>query len=261
MGVQGFMCPASAALPAKTPLCQTRPHLRVLTAIVITCKSCKISVFNFMNAPEQPSQRNDTQQKRGTSSHAKYIKLLFLVLLVMTTMLGCGGQNQVQIMQVGTLKVEKPSTWEMDYHERSGLTKMNTVSGNHSAYLWFSLGVHITDDTSYTLEEAMEFETERFSWVYNLETEPLIQEEFMSNDTYTATVLIPTLALPINWIDNQVGVQSENVFQLVELHLFKCNNFFIRSAIYKGNSDQLNMEAIAIIESIKSLNCHSTFQE
>lgn len=108
------------------------------------------------------------------------------------------------------------------------------------------------------LSEHLEAAIDRIGTSYNLDSVTIIQEPtIIEGEVYemaTATILIPTIPIAEDSTANQVGLQGPDVFQTVDMRTIRCPGNFAFVYVYKGNSEQLNAEAEAIVDSIQ-LTC------
>lgn len=104
--------------------------------------------------------------------------------------------------------------------------------------------------TSSLLSEHLESGIDITGMRFNLDSVTVIQEptiiESKEYEIATATILIPEDSAGI-----QVGDQEPDMVQTVELLVIRCPNNFAMIYIYKGNSEQLNAEAEAIVDQLK----------
>lgn len=184
-------------------------------------------------------------------------------ILVACIISGCisSTQQEYENIDVG-IKLEKPKNWDLEYYERSSVIVLqaeNKVRAIDTARVeihgnacvptpaWFK-GHH----------EEIRTNIDRIRVLYNLDNVAIIQEpisiENGRNKVTKAIVAVPTMALPENSLENQIGARDPGLFQTIAIFAVQDENYMVMAYIYEGNSTELNKEAEDIIASIQ-LTC------
>ncbi len=187
--------------------------------------------------------------------------VLFALLSVTFLVSGCSSTTSKEIYENSEfgISLEKPSNWSLQSDERSRSIVLEAETGiwNKDSILIVIQGIAVSP-LPYDSKQELEANIDRLRMVYNLDSVTVIQESAIVEDEVyemaTATILIPTMSIPEDSTANQVGVQDPDMFQTVDMRTIRCPDNFALIYIYKGNSEQLNAEAEAIVDSIQ-LTC------
>ena len=185
----------------------------------------------------------------------------FLLLLISLYLSGCATKPSWQLYENPELgiKLEKPDSWDVTYFERDGTIVLNGKDKNNN-----SVHVEIRGNSCSLISdfgspsEIIVSESRRIRILYGLDTLTLIQSpakiENEKNEVTKAVIEVPTMAIPEDSPANQIGRQETNLFQTIEIFVIKNNDYFANAYIYKGNGDELNMDAETVVASIE-LSC------
>jgi len=189
------------------------------------------------------------------------LKFLISLLLVAYSVSGCSSKSSEQLYEnpVSGVSLEKPGNWDLAYFERSGTIVLEAESGirNRGSVRIEVNGAACGDTTFPTPEEHIEAEIDRIRILYDLDSVTMIQQptrvETGNREVTKAIIAIPTMSLPEDAVENEVGVRGPDIFQTIELLAIRdSNRVFIMAYVYRGNSDELNAEAEGIVSSIKA---------
>lgn len=189
-------------------------------------------------------------------------QLNFLITLLLVTYLisGCVSTPSKQFYENPEfgISLEKPRNWDLAFYERSGtivLEAENGIGNKDSArieiYGYACVPILFNDP-----EEAIKSNIDRIRILYDLDSITIVQEpirvETEDYEIVKAIISIPTISLPENSVENQVGDQGSNTFQTIDMfNVRDSNNNSIMVQLYKGNSEVLNVQAQEIINSIQ----------
>lgn len=185
----------------------------------------------------------------------------FLLLLISLYLSGCATKPSWQLYENPELgiKLEKPDSWDVTYFERDGTIVLNGKDKNNN-----SVHVEIRGNSCSLISdfgspsEIIVSESRRIRILYGLDTLTLIQSpakiENEKNEVTKAVIEVPTMAIPEDSPANQIGRQETNLFQTIEIFVIKNNDCFANAYIYKGNDEELNMDAETVVASIE-LSC------
>ena len=196
------------------------------------------------------------------NGQTQWYRLGFLLALlsVICMVSGCGSTSSKQSFEdfgsSGGLSLEKPRNWQAEFDERTETIMLKAEKGIlRKDSVRIVIQPFTTLPESSLLSEHLEAATDIIGTSYNLDSVTIIQEPtIIEGEVYemaTATILIPTMPLPEDSTANQVGVQEPDVFQTVDMRTIRCPSNFAIIYVYKGNSQQLNAEAEAIVDSIQ----------
>jgi hypothetical protein len=156
--------------------------------------------------------------------------------------------------------MEMPRTWDVTYNERNGVITLVSRGGiwsKDSARVEIygpACGSSSVDLNNLTGE--INRNIERIRILYNLETVTIVRKPTNANsedyEIVTATIAIPTSALPKDSARNQVGNQGSDTLQEIEIIALSNNENAIMAYIYKGNSEELNIQAQEIVDSLQT---------
>ncbi|HKZ55599.1 MAG TPA: hypothetical protein VJ123_08985 [Anaerolineales bacterium] len=189
------------------------------------------------------------------------LKLLITLLLIAYSVSACSSRSSKQLYEnphTG-VSLEKPGNWDLAYFERSGTIVLEAESGirNRGSARIEVIGGACHDTMFATPEEDIEAEIGRVRILYDLDSVTVVQEptrvETGGYEVTRAIIAIPTLSLPEDAVENEVGVRGPDVFQTIELLAIRdSNRNFIMAYVYRGNNDELNAEAEEIVGSIRT---------
>jgi len=188
---------------------------------------------------------------------------LLALLSVIYMVSGCSSTSVKQSFDdfgsSGGLSLEKPRNWQAEFDERTETIMLEAEKGIlRKDSVRIVIQPFTTLPESSLLSEHLEAAIDRIGTSYNLDSVTIIQEPtIIEGEVYemaTATILIPTIPIPEDSTANQVGLQGPDVFQTVDMRTIRCPGNFALVYVYKGNSEQLNAEAEAIVDSIQ-LTC------
>jgi hypothetical protein len=157
------------------------------------------------------------------------------------------------------ISLEKPGNWSLEFYERNGSIVLEAKDGiwNKNSARIEIYGYACIPSLFANLDEELESNIDRMRTLYNLDSVTIVQESTKTEDNEVAmsTIMIPTISLPEDSTRNQIGIREPDVFQIVDiLAIRNSNNESIMVYLYKGNSEELNIEAKDIVDSIK-LTC------
>lgn len=188
---------------------------------------------------------------------------LFALLSVIYTVSGCSSTTSQELYENSEfgISLEKPDNWRLEFYKRSGSIVLETENGvwhKDSARIEI-YGYACVPTLFHNLDEALESNIERIRTLYNLDSVTIVQEpiqgETGDNEVTKAIITIPTMSLPEDSAKNQVGDRRPDTFQTIEMFAIRDrNNHSIMVYVYQGNSEELNAEAVAIVDSIQ-LTC------
>jgi hypothetical protein len=144
------------------------------------------------------------------------------------------------------------------YYSRSGTIVLESGNENKqdgSARVEIG-GSACFDQLPSTPEEQMKLHIDSVRVLYNLPSLTVVQEptqiEIGGYRTINAIIKVPTMALSKDAVENQVGVQSPEIFQTIVMFVMEDNNHNVAMAfIYKGSNEVLNAQAQEIVDSIR----------
>lgn len=186
---------------------------------------------------------------------------LFALLSVTYIVSGCSSTTTQELYKNSEfgISLEKPGNWNLEFYERNRSIVLEAETGiwNKDSVLIVIQGIAVSP-LPYDSKQELEANIDRIRTLYNLKSVTVIQEPtIIEDEAYkmaTATFLIPTMSIPEDSTANQVGVQDPDMFQTVDMRTIRCPGNFALIYVYKGNSQQLNAEAEAIVDSIQ-LTC------
>lgn len=197
------------------------------------------------------------------SGQSQWYRLGFLLVLLSITYLvsGCSSTTSQELYENSEfgISLDKPGNWSLEFYERNRSIVLEAETGiwNKDSVLIVIQGIAVSP-LLYDSKQELEANIDKIHTLYNLDSVTVIQEPtIIEGEAYemaTATILIPTMSIPEDSTANQVGVQDPNVFQTVDMRTIKCPGNFALIYVYEGNSEQLNAEAEAIVDSIE-LTC------
>lgn len=159
----------------------------------------------------------------------------------------------------GGISLERPNNWQAEFDDRNDTLTLKAekgISGQDSTQIIIQPYTRLPN-TSPLLEQ-LQSATDITGVRYNLDTITVIQEPAtLENEVYeiaTAKLLIPAEPLPSDPTAMQSSTREPYEYRELELRVIRCTNNFAMVYIYKGNSEQLNVEAVEIVDSI-DLNC------
>lgn len=193
----------------------------------------------------------------------QWYQLGFLLALLSVTHIvsSCSSTTSKELYENSEfgISLEKPGNWGLEFYERNRSIVLEAEKGiwNKDSVLIVIQGIAVSS-LHYDSKQELEANIDRIRILYNLDSVTIIQEPTIIKDeayeVATATILIPTMSIPEDSTANQVGVQEPDVFQTVDIHAIRCPGNFAIIYVYKGNSEQLNAEAEAIVAGIE-LTC------
>ena len=157
------------------------------------------------------------------------------------------------------ISLETSGNWSLEFNERNRSIVLEAETGiwDKDSILIVIRGIAISS-LPYDSKQELEANIDRIRILYDLDPVTVIQEPtIIEDEAYemaTATILIPTMSIPEDSTANQVGVQDPDISQTVNMRTIRCPGNFAIVYVYKGNSEQLNAEAKAIVDSIQ-LTC------
>jgi hypothetical protein len=191
------------------------------------------------------------------------LNFLTTLLLVVYLMSGCSSTSSKQLYENPEfgIRLEKPGNWDLAFYERSGsivLEAENGIGNKDSARIEIH-GYACVPVLFNNSEEAIESNIDRIRILYDLDSVTIVEEpikvETGDYEVTKAIITIPTLSLPEDSVENQVGDRGPNVFQPIDMFAIRdSDNNFIMVYVYKGNSEAINAEADEIVDSIQ-LTC------
>lgn len=191
------------------------------------------------------------------------LNFLITMLLAIHLASGCSSTSSKQLYEnpESGIRLERPGNWDLAFYERSGtivLEPENGIANKGSARIEIH-GSACGHPFFITPEEDIEANIDRIRILYNLSSVTIVQEpikvETGDYEVTKAIITIPTMSLPEDSVENQVGGRGPNVFQPIDMFEIRDrDNNFIMVYVYKGNSDELNAEADEIVDSIQ-LTC------
>jgi len=191
------------------------------------------------------------------------LNFLITMLLVIHLASGCSSTSSKRLYEnpESGISLEKPGNWDLAFYERSGtivLEPENGIANQGSARIEI-YGNACVDTTFNTPEEYIEANIDRIRILYDLDSVTIVQEpiqvEIGDYKVTKAIITIPTMSLPEDSVENQVGDRGPNISQTVEMFAIgNGDRNSIMVQLYKGNSEELNAEAEEIVDSIQ-LNC------
>lgn len=196
---------------------------------------------------------------------AQWYRLTFFVALlsIIQMVSGCSSMTSEQSYEdfgsSGGLRLEKPRNWHAEFDERTETIVLKAERGIlRKDSIRIVIQPFTTLPESSLLSEHLEAAIELTGVRENSDSVTVVQEPTIVEDEAhsmaTATILIPTMSIPKDSTEDQVGVQALDRFQTVTMRAIRCPGNFAVIYVYEGNSDQLNAEAEAIVESIQ-LTC------
>lgn len=190
-------------------------------------------------------------------------KILVFTLVIACLLTGCATYKQEYENPELGIKLIKPNSWDVRYHERSGsimLEARNRIGSLDSAR------VEIQGNACFPIpawfngaSEVIESDIDRIRNLYSLDSVSIIQKpikiEDRKSEVVRAIVAVPTISLPENDDRNQMGDRDPNLFQTIQIFLIRDKEYSIMAYIYEGNSEALNAEAEEIVASIQVITC------
>lgn len=184
---------------------------------------------------------------------------LFVTVLVALIMSGCGPSPSIKHYRNSEMGVslEQPQNWDLSYFERSGSIVLETETGfwekeSTRIEIW---GSACSSSASMNQEEILVSDIDRIRILYNLDSTNILQEpttdKYGDYEVSKVSIDVPTTSLSDS-VRNQIGVQDPNINQVIDIFNIKDNkDNSIMVYVYKGNNEQLNAEAEAIVDSIE----------
>ena len=177
-------------------------------------------------------------------------------------MTGCSPAPSEHLYENSTsgISLEKPVNWDLEFYERSGSIILEAETGagiKHSARIEIQgAACFPTPEWLKSPEEVILRDLDRIQTLYDLGSVTLIQAPMKVEDgerqVTEAIIAIPTISMIDDPARNQVGNQSPDTSQSIEIFEIRESNFSpIMAYIYRGNSEELNTEAKGIIDSIR----------
>ena len=205
------------------------------------------------------SSRTLRNNKKGNVMRRKVWGVLLLLIFLYLS--GCVTKPSWQLYENPELgiKLEKPDTWDATYFERDGTIVLNGKDKNNN-----SVHIEIRGNACNLISdfgspsEIIESESRRIRILYGLDMLTIVQSptaiENEKNEITKAMIEVPTMAIPNDSPANQVGRRETNLFQTMEIFVIKSNGYFTNAYIYKGNGEELNMDAEKVVASLE-LSC------
>jgi len=181
-------------------------------------------------------------------------------MLAVIVVCGCDAKTNVQLYENPEfgISLEKPESWSHNFYERSGSIVLEAKSGprNGNSARIEIFGYACVPQQFDDPREELEANIERIGILYNLDSVSVTQEpEVRSIEDYEvaeATIMVPTISLPEDSVINQLGNRKSGVFQIIDMLAIRDpSRNSVMVYVYRGNSEELNAEADAIVESIR----------
>ncbi len=200
-----------------------------------------------------------------SDGQSQWCRFGFLIALLSITYIvsGCSSTTSKELYENSEfgISLEKPGNWSLEFYERNGSIVLEAESrgeNKNSARIEI-YGFACVPTLSNNPDEELELNIERIRTLYNLDSVTIVQEpskvETGDNEMTKAIITIPTISLPEDSAKNQVGTRGPDIYQIIDMFAVRnSNNDSIMVYVYKGNSEELNAEAEAIIDSIQ-LTC------
>lgn len=196
---------------------------------------------------------------------SNWYQMLFLTTLLLVACLisGCNSTSSTQPYENPEfgIRLKKPRTWDLAFYKRSGsiVLEAETGIGNKDSARIEIYGYACVPAMFNDPVEAIESNIDRIRALYYLDSVTIVQDPIrVETEDYEVTkaiISIPTMSLPEDSVENQVGDRDPNVFQPIDMFDIRDgNNNSIMVQLYKGNNEGLNADAEEIIDSIQ-LTC------
>lgn len=197
--------------------------------------------------------------KPGLQAARSWLVLLPTLLAIIVATAGCTSTSRQYFEDFGLaggLSIEKPSSWQAEFEERNDTIVLKSnrgFRGKDSALI--VIHPYTTVPASSTLSAHMAAAIDMIGARYALDsdatTQPVAVTQYEDYETATATISIPTEAIPADSSANQVGVREPGTFQTIVLHAIRCADNLAMVYVYKSNNERLNVEAENIVKSIE----------
>jgi len=188
-----------------------------------------------------------------------HFQIALFLLLCMAA--GCSSTRPKQLYENSEsgISLEKPENWDVAYYERSGVIVLEAEEGSgnkDSARIEIHGSACIPTPAWFDgSQKEIESNIERISTLHNLDSVTIIQEptevELEHHGAIKAIIAIPTMSLPEDSVENQVGDRGPDIFQTIEMFAISDRDKFILVYLYEGNSEEINAEAEEIITGIQ----------
>jgi hypothetical protein len=192
--------------------------------------------------------------------HWHILVILMMAISIVCTFSRCTSTSSPQTYedsQLG-LSLEYPKNWNLQTSER--LDNLIVLQSTGEPFAKDSARIELLvsppNSSSFNLEEGLENRIKTKARLYDLESVTIIQlPTRVENQDYeiaVATIAIPTMSIPENSHRNQMGLRDLNTIQMVDMYVIRNNdNRYVEINIYRSESEELNTQAEAIVNSIR----------
>jgi hypothetical protein len=160
--------------------------------------------------------------------HSWYrLKILLTLLLVVYLLSGCNSTPSKQIYENSEfgIRLEKPGNWSLNFYERAGRIALKAEDGMPNkgmAYIeiYGNACLRLGPD-SLGPEDVIKSHILRIQHLYDLDSVTIVQEpakvETGELEVTKAIIAIPTMALQVDPLRNQMGDPGPDIFQTIEI--------------------------------------------
>lgn len=202
----------------------------------------------------------------GWRNRRCWLGLLLAIFLITFVVSGCSLTSSKQVYENPEfgIRLEKPRNWKIAYYERSGsivLAVENKVRQKTSARVEIYGVACISSNGSNDAISDLKLNIKRIRGLYDLDSVLIVQEPIqIENRGYAVTqaiIKVPSMAMTDDLARYQMEEAGPDIFQTIDMRAIRDKNnddYSITVYIYPGSSEELNVEAEDIVDSIK-LTC------